>query len=80
MIRWKIAELLEARGWTSYRLAQEIGLTIPATYRLVGSVEAWRIQSSTLEALCEVFDVEPGDLLERVPDRHARSSKREAQR
>jgi DNA-binding Xre family transcriptional regulator len=69
MIRWRIAEMMKARGWTAYRLAQEIGLTIPATYRLVASEEIGRVDARTLEALCEVFGVEPGELIERVPDK-----------
>jgi len=66
MIRWRILELLNERGWTAYRLAQEAQLTVPAAYRLAKSEAVRRIDAATLETLCEVFDKEPGDLIERV--------------
>lgn len=64
VIRLRVAELLEERGWTAYRLAKEAGLTMPVAYRLADpSGEFARLESSTLEKLCEVFDVQPGELL-----------------
>ena len=69
MIRWRLQELLAARGWTGYKLAGETGLTVPATYRLLRGGPVGRIDAKTLEAMCTAFDVEPGDLLECVPDK-----------
>jgi DNA-binding Xre family transcriptional regulator len=69
MIRWKIPELLEERGWTPYRLAQESGLTIPAAYRIARGRAVQRIDAATLETMCEIFDARPGDLIERVRTR-----------
>jgi DNA-binding Xre family transcriptional regulator len=66
MIRWRVPELLEARGWTAYRLAQEAGLTMTAAYRLAKPGAIQRIDTATLEALCDVFRCGPGDLLVRT--------------
>lgn len=63
MIRWRVAEQLEKRGWTAYRLAQEAGFSIPLAYRLVKSEPIQRIDAATLETLCRVFEVDPGELL-----------------
>jgi DNA-binding Xre family transcriptional regulator len=66
MIRWRIPELLEERGWTPYRLAQQSGLTVPAAYRLAKGKAVQRIDAATLETLCKLFNAKPGDLLELV--------------
>jgi DNA-binding Xre family transcriptional regulator len=76
MIRYRVAELLEEKGWTVYRLAKEMNVTRPAVYRLADPKRAvTRIDGTTLSKLCEVFsdalrrDVQPGELLEWVPDK-----------
>jgi DNA-binding Xre family transcriptional regulator len=71
MIRWRVPELLRVRGWTPYRLAKESGLTLPAAYRLAKGDPVERIEVASLEALCDVFGVEPGELIERLPGRKA---------
>jgi DNA-binding Xre family transcriptional regulator len=67
VIRWRLQEILKERNWTAYRLAQETGLTVPAAYQLSKDKPVQRIDAGTLEKFCEVFGLEPGDLLERVP-------------
>jgi DNA-binding Xre family transcriptional regulator len=68
VIRFRIAELLEARGWTRYRLAKQLAMTEPAVYRLSTPGRAvQRIDALTLERLCIAFGVQPGKLLEYVP-------------
>lgn len=64
MIRWRLPELLEKRGWTAYRLAAEAELTVPAAYRLAkaGRVPQ-RLDMETLDTLCRVLRVKPGQLL-----------------
>lgn len=70
MIRWKLAPVLEKRGWTAYRLAREVGLTQPVAYRITRpGASVTRIDAATLDALCRAFDVQPGALLEFVPGR-----------
>jgi DNA-binding Xre family transcriptional regulator len=69
MIRFKLAKILKARDWTPYRLAQETGLTVPTAYRLASEDLAFgRFTTDTLNRLCEALHVQPGDLLEWVPD------------
>jgi len=65
MIRWRVAELLAARDWTPYRLAKEAGFTVTLAYRLAKPDAVQRIDAATLERLCEVLGVEPGELLAR---------------
>ena len=69
MIRFRLAEVLKQREWTPYRLSQVTGLTVPTAYRLAdSSLEFGRYTSDTLDRLCRALDVQPGDLLEWVPD------------
>jgi DNA-binding Xre family transcriptional regulator len=70
MIRYRIDELLKERNWTRYRLAQELGITMPAVYRLATpGRRVTRIDARNLEKLCEVFGVGIGAGLELVPSR-----------
>lgn len=72
-MRWKISELLEKRGWTAYRLAQETGITVPAVYRLAKQqAQMGRVEGDTLDRLCAALDCQPGDLLEYMPERKGR--------
>jgi DNA-binding Xre family transcriptional regulator len=69
VIRLRLAELLEARNWTPYRLAQETGLTVPTVYRLANpDAQFGRITVDTLDRLCAALRVQPGALLEWMPD------------
>jgi putative transcriptional regulator len=73
MVRWRIGELLKRRGWTAYRLAQQAGLTVPAVYRLAKqNAQMGRVEGDTLDRLCNALDVQPGELLEHVPDKPKR--------
>jgi DNA-binding Xre family transcriptional regulator len=73
MIRLKVAEALERKGWTAYRLAREAKLTVPVAYRLAGSQRPMqRLDLETLDAVCAALGVQPGELLEWVPERKRR--------
>ena len=73
MIRFHLASILERKGWTPYRLARETGLTIPTAYRLADpELRFGRFTADTLNRLCAVLDVQPGDLLEWVPEKKQR--------
>ena len=73
MLRFHLAAILKEKGWTPYRLAQETGLTVPTAYRLADpALRFGRFTSDTLERLCAALDVQPGDLLEWVPERKTR--------
>lgn len=69
MIRFRLAEVLKAKGWTPYRLSLMTGLSAPTTYRLADTrIEFGRFTADTLNRLCAALDVQPGDLLEHIPD------------
>ena len=57
------------RGVTAYRLSRGSGLAYPTAYRLsqVSGVFG-RLEVDTLNRLCEFFRVQPGALIEWVPD------------
>jgi putative transcriptional regulator len=54
--------LLPARGLTLTELADRVGLTL-ANLSILKNGRARAIRFSTLTALCEVLDCQPGDLL-----------------
>ena len=68
MIRFRLEELLKARGWTDYRLAQEtgIGANVIGKYRrnLVT-----RPDLGIISRLCERLKCGVGELMEYVPDK-----------
>jgi putative transcriptional regulator len=73
MIRFRLAEILKKRGWTPYRLSQVTGLTAPTVYRLADpELRFGRFTADTLNRLCEALDVQPGELLQWVPDKRGR--------
>jgi putative transcriptional regulator len=77
LIRFHLAAILERKGWTPYRLARETGLTVPTAYRLADpEVQFGRFTADTLDRLCAALDVQPGELLEWVPDTKRRRSRR----
>lgn len=64
MVYWRVAEFLEKRGWTAYELAKQADMTVSLAYRVARRDEpVQRIDAETLETLCRVFGVTPGDLL-----------------
>ena len=82
-LRLRLPELLTEHGVTAYTLARRSkGRISPSTlYRLVRSRGRVRyLDADLLDALCEVLDLSPGDLLERqakskrVRDATSRSS------
>ena len=59
--------MLEKRGMKSYELADAIGITT-ANLSILKTGKAKAVRFSTLEAICEVLDCQPGDLLEYRPE------------
>ncbi len=75
MLRLRLPELLEEREMTPYALAKASGgrISMSTAYRLArlrGRVETF--DRSVLDALCDVLQVEPGELLERGGRRASR--------
>lgn len=69
VVRLQVAELMKKRGITAYRLSREAGLAYPTAYRLSQPPGVFgRLEVDTLNRLCEFFRVQPGELIEWVPD------------
>ncbi len=66
-IRWRIADLLERRKLSTYRLIAISGIHPTQAYRLARREPFERIDVDLLAKLCAALDVQPGDLLEYVP-------------
>lgn len=61
-VRVHLDELLAERGMTLTALADEVGITV-ANLSILKTGKARAMRFSTLEALCDVLDCQPGDLL-----------------
>ena len=60
--------MLAKRKMTSIQLANKIGLS-PVNLSILKTGKAKGLRFSTLDALCEALDCQPGDLLEyRAPE------------
>jgi DNA-binding Xre family transcriptional regulator len=70
VIRFRVAEALKRRGWTRYHLAKAAKITMTTAYRLSSPTAVLRrLDLATLDALCRTLRVQPGQLLQYVPDR-----------
>jgi putative transcriptional regulator len=56
-------QLLKERGITSTQLAEQIGIT-NANLSILKTGKARAIRFSTLEAICEALNCQPGDIME----------------
>jgi putative transcriptional regulator len=63
----KLDELLHDRRMTLTELADRMGITL-ANLSILKTGKARAIRFSTLEAICDVLDCQPGDLLAFEPD------------
>jgi len=71
VVRLRLRKVLEARGVTPYALAKRAGLSLTTIYRLTRKDGRFgRIEAETLDKICGVLSVEPGELFERVGGRH----------
>ncbi|HEV2747684.1 MAG TPA: helix-turn-helix transcriptional regulator [Allosphingosinicella sp.] len=79
----KLDDLLHDRRMTLTELAERVGITI-VNLSILKTGKARAIRFSTLEAICDVLDCQPGDLLrfqgEGEGDGEARTSSREEAR
>lgn len=57
--------MLAKRKMKSKELAEKIGIT-PANLSILKSGKAKAIRFSTLEAICEILDCQPSDILEYI--------------
>lgn len=58
----KLDDLLHARRMTLTELAERVDITL-ANLSILKTGKAKAVRFSTLEAICEVLDCQPGDLL-----------------
>lgn len=68
MIRFRLDELLKARGWTDYRLAQESGIGA----NVIGKYHRNLVRRPDLaivNRLCESLQCDLAELMEYVPDK-----------
>ena len=71
MINVRLTELLEERGQSLYWLSKQTGIRYSTVHDL--SRGEWRsIKRSVIEALCEVLECEPGELIEREQKTNAK--------
>lgn len=63
----KLDDVLHARRMTLTELSERIGLTL-ANLSILKTGKARAIRFSTLDAICEVLQCQPGDLLGYAPD------------
>jgi len=62
----KLDDLLHARRMTLTDLSERIGITL-ANLSVLKTGKARAVRFSTLEAICEALQCQPGDLLEFIP-------------
>jgi len=62
----KLDDVLYARRMTLTELSEKIGITL-ANLSVLKTGKARAIRFSTLEAICEALECQPGDLLEFGP-------------
>ncbi len=60
-------ELLQDRGMTGKELAEIIGIT-EANLSIFRSGKARAVRFSTLAAICDALDCQPGDILQHLRD------------
>ena len=65
-IRVRLDIIMAEKGVKLNELAREIGIT-DANLSILKTGKAKAIRFSTLCALCEILNVQPGDLLEYIP-------------
>lgn len=63
----KLDDLLYARRMTLTELSERVGLTL-ANLSVLKTGKARAIRFSTLEAICDALQCQPGDLLRYAPD------------
>jgi putative transcriptional regulator len=71
MITVKLDDLLYARRMTLTELAERVDITL-ANLSILKTGKARAIRFSTLEAICEALECQPGDLLQFQPGPDAR--------
>ena len=70
VIVFNLDKLLAERKMQSVELAKELDCTVQTVSRIkTGKIRAFRIE--TINALCEFFDCQPGDIIEYISEEEA---------
>jgi len=75
----KLDDVLQARGMTLTELADRIGITL-VNLSILKTGKARAIRFSTLEAICDALDCQPGDLLQFESERMTRARHKSVRR
>ena len=67
MIRLNLDVMMARRKISLTELAERVGITL-ANLSVLKTGKARAIRFTTLDALCQALQCQPGDLLEHVPD------------
>jgi putative transcriptional regulator len=76
MIEVRLKDLLAARGRTRYWLAQETGIQFKTLARIEQAEASNRIELRVLDEICRALECQPGDILVRVDDSKAESTRK----
>lgn len=68
MIVVNLDVMMARRKMTLSQLSEKVDVTL-ANLSILKNNKAKAVRFSTLEAICEALDCQPGDILEFVPDR-----------
>ena len=63
MIRLKVLEILEERGRTKYWLYKQMGMSYQNFNKMINN-ETKSIKYDNLDALCQILNCDPSDLLD----------------
>ena len=67
MMRNKIKEFIDGKGITVYRFREDTGIANKTAYDLYNHPDKYPAES-VMSKICAAYRVQPGDLLEWVPD------------
>jgi DNA-binding Xre family transcriptional regulator len=67
-MRNKIKQFLESRGLSAYRMIQDANISDTTGYKLAAD-PGYIPSAKVLEAICEAYRVQPGELLEWIPSK-----------
>jgi len=69
MVRLRVHQVMKARHISVYALSKGAHLSYPSAHRLSRAGGGFgRLHAETLDALCDFFDLQPGALLQWVPE------------
>lgn len=66
-MRNRVKAIVEGKGITPYRFWKDVGCSRDVAYKLVNDSN-YIPRENVLEAICKVYGLQPGDILEYVPD------------